>query len=505
MLFNTVEFLLFFPITVFVFYLIPVRFRNFWLLVASYYFYMRWNPRHVLLLLGCTAITYAGGIFIERIRTKATGRTEIFKTKLCLGLCLIINLGILILYKYMGFGLNLINRLLSALHVPFAVPIDWVNNIILPVGISFYILQSLGYLIDVYRKEINAENNFFRYALFVSFFPQLVAGPIERSKNLLAQLTVPKRVTGNNIKSGIIIMLWGFFLKLVIADRIAIFVNKVYENSSCYVGFYIVLATMMFALQIYCDFYGYSTIARGAALFFGIRLMDNFNAPYFSKSIAEFWRRWHISLSGWFKDYLYIPLGGSQKGILRKQLNKMIVFFISGLWHGASLSYIIWGGLNGIYQVISDMRNYFINKDVRLYGRKTNPRIKIECASKKILQCSITFIMVCFAWFFFRAGSMSNAVMIMKQVPSFNWEIFFNGAIYNLGISKDYFRVLILAIGVLAYVDYKKYQNKDVVEIIMKQDWWFQGIIVLALLYGTLLFGCYGAEYDTNQFIYFQF
>lgn len=218
-----------------------------------------------------------------------------------------------------------------------------VFDIILPVGISFYTFQALSYTMDVYRNEIYAEKNFFRYALFVSFFPQLVAGPIERSKNLLKQLGMPKKFNFEKVKEGILLMLWGYFLKMILADRIAIFVDSVYGDYQTFSGYYIAVATILFAIQIYCDFSGYSIIAMGAAKILDIDLMENFDAPYYSSSVAEFWRKWHISLTSWFKDYLYIPLGGSRKGKFRKNFNKMIVFLVSGLWHGANLSFVVWG------------------------------------------------------------------------------------------------------------------------------------------------------------------
>lgn len=466
---------------------------------------MNWNAEYGFLLLFGTVVTYVGALLIEKIR-KDSGEKSNKKARICLVVCLITNLGLLAFFKYSGFAIGIANKILGVLHIQKSIPTSWVDYIILPVGISFYILQSLGYLIDVYRKDVYAEKNFFRYALFISFFPQLVAGPIERSKNLLTQLAKPQKLSWDNCKRGFFIMLWGYFLKLVIADRAAIFVNKVYGDSSTYPGFYIVLATVLFAIQIYCDFCGYSTIARGVALFFGIRLVDNFKAPYFSRSIEEFWRRWHISLSGWFRDYLYIPLGGNRKGIVRKQINKLIVFSVSGLWHGASLAYILWGMLNGIYQVISDCWRYLTEKVGVLakFNKKTDMD-RTTLFSRSLLRCAVTFMLVCFTWFFFRAGDLSDAIEILQNLKCFNWEILFDGSLYNLGISKEFFHVLVLSIGILFLVDYQKYREKDVAQILMQQDWWFQGIIVLVMIYGILLFGCYGVEYDTNQFIYFQF
>ncbi len=495
MLFNSMEFLLFFLIVILVYYCLPSKIRYIWLLIASYYFYMNWNPIYGLLLFFCTVISYTGGRALGKIDSLHTDQSAA-KKKVYLVICLFMNLGVLAFFKYFNFAINMVNKVISLFFQDYEIV--WTSSVVLPVGISFYVLQTLGYLIDVYRGEIYAERSFLRYALFVSFFPQLVAGPIERSKNLLVQLAKPLKWSFDYCKKGCFLMLWGFFVKLVIADRAAIFVDVVYGNSVAYPGLYVILATVLFAIQIYCDFYGYSTIARGAALFFGITLVDNFNAPYFSKSVEEFWRRWHISLSSWFRDYLYIPLGGNQKGIVRKQVNRLIVFTVSGLWHGASVSFIVWGFLNGIYQAASDcFRQIRGRLNVQIRGNST--------FSSRLFKRTVTFVLICFTWIFFRAGDFSDALTIIKNLFCFNWEILVNGELYDLGISKDLFRVLLCAIGVLLYVDYKKYQGHDVTIILSEQKWWFQAAVSVALLFVILLFGCYGADYDTNQFIYFQF
>lgn len=325
MLFNSIEFLIFFPIVVVVYFIIPDKIKHLWLLIASYYFYMCWNAKYALLILASTIVTYISGILIDKVKNQTLLKKSVVTASF------VINLGILFYFKYINFMLVIFTRIFAKLHIQLNTP---VFDIILPVGISFYTFQALSYTMDVYRGEIKAEKNFFRYALFVSFFPQLVAGPIERSKNLLKQLSVPQKFSFENMREGLLLMLWGYYLKLVLADRIAIFVDTVYGDYKTYPGMYLIVATMLFAVQIYCDFAGYSTIAMGTAKVLGVELMENFNAPYLSTSVAEFWRKWHISLTSWFKDYLYIPLGGSRKGKLRKYLNKMIVFLVSGLWHG---------------------------------------------------------------------------------------------------------------------------------------------------------------------------
>lgn len=491
MIFNSIQFLIFFPITVAVYFIIPAKVRYLWLLAASYYFYMQWNPVYSLLLLMSTVVTYAAALLIEKF-DKPVHR------KICLTTAILINLATLGYFKYSDLLVRCVNKGLGIIGLN---QIEWNDSIVLPVGISFFTLQALGYLIDVYRKDIYAEHNFFRYALFVSYFPQLVAGPIERSKNLLKQLAVPAKFTYENLRRGLMIMLYGFFLKVVIADRLAIVVDVVYGNPEECPGFYIIVATVLFAIQIYCDFYGYSTIAKGAALTMGIKLMDNFNAPLFSKSIKEFWRRWHISLSSWFRDYLYIPLGGNRKGKIRQYINLMIVFMVSGLWHGAAVSFVIWGALHGVYQIAGALYSRISAKIKGMKGQEDT-----IVFSDKLIKTVFTFALICFAWIFFRANSYSAAKRIIAQMfAADNWTILFDQSLYKLGVQREYFTLLFACVGVLAVVDYLKYTGKDVVAIFFRQRWWFRVFAEILLLVIIILFGCYGSAYDVQQFIYFQF
>ncbi len=519
MLFNTPQYILFLPFVVFIYYCLPKKVRYIWLLVSSYYFYMQWNPLYVILLFSCTFLTYLCGRILEILRNRETAVGENTEEnlkynyvsrnqKVCFVICILLNLGILGFFKYVQFGISLLNSLLSCFHIN---GIGWNHDILLPVGISFYTLQALGYLIDVYRGDIYAEKNFLRYALFVSFFPQLVAGPIERSKNLLMQLHTPQSFSYENLRKGALLVLYGLLLKMVIADRAAIIVDTVYGDSARYPGFYIVVATVFFAIQIYCDFYGYSTIARGSALIMGIRLMDNFNAPYYARSVKEFWRRWHISLSGWFRDYLYIPLGGNRKGKMRKCVNLLIVFAISGLWHGASLAFVVWGLLNGIYQVLENMAvegKQWILKDRQRWWTNTE---KVDGYtenrfSRKLFQTIGTFVLVSFAWIFFRAGGLREALRIISNLfGSNNWFILFDGSLYKLGVARNYMNVLLGAILLLFTVDYHKYHGRDVADAVLRQGYCFRLICVIALVLTILLYGCYGELYDIQQFIYFQF
>ena len=342
MLYNSIDFLVFFPLVLIIYFFIPKKLRYLWLLIISYYFYMSWDPRYVLCLGFSTLITYLAGIFIghrdlqERNLTSGNKGAE----KLLFAVCLILNLSVLAVFKYANFVLENVEALFH--YFKISVP-DASLNLILPLGISFFTFQSAGYLIDVYRGNIKAEKNIFKYALFISFFPNVLSGPIERAKNMLPQIDQCRNLKLWNYKritTGAVYMLWGYFLKMVVADRTALLVNTVYGN-------YRMFGTIFFAIQIYCDFASYSYLALGAAKILGFNLMRNFEAPYFSKSISEFWRRWHISLSSWLRDYLYIPLGGNRKGKARKYINTMVVFFVSGIWHGANWGYIVWGLLHG--------------------------------------------------------------------------------------------------------------------------------------------------------------
>lgn len=521
MLFNTVQYILFLFFVVLVYYLLPKKVRYLWLFAVSYYFYMQWNSQYVILLFSCTLLTYITGRAIGRLRIseeECMGGNEAAlpgirrRKRLCLASCILLSLCVLGYFKYFNFILYHLNSILRHVHLS---EISWGYDVILPVGISFYILQALGYLIDVYRGEMRAERNFLRYALFVSFFPQLVAGPIERSKNLLIQLYEPHSFEYENFRRGFLLILYGMFLKMVVADRAAILVDTVYKDSAAYPGFYVAVATCFFAIQIYCDFYGYSTIARGSALLMGIRLMDNFNAPYYAGSVKEFWRRWHISLSGWFRDYLYIPLGGNRKGQVRKACNLLAVFGVSGLWHGAALSYVVWGFLNGAYQVASDVvmgaRCFAVKFAGKVFGGRFSEEIcitagAVDCFSRRLFRTLSTFFLVTCSWLFFRAGTLRKSFEIWKNMFSVNnWTILFDGSLYGLGVERNYMNVLLFSILVLFIVDYQKYKGKDVPALFLGQGWWFRVMVIMMLLFSILLYGCYGELYDVQQFIYFQF
>lgn len=373
-------------------------------------------------------------------------------------------------------------------------------SIVLPVGISFYTFQALGYTIDVYRGEIKAEKNVFRYALFVSFFPQLVAGPIERSKNLLKQLDCEKDFDYENVRDGLMLMLWGFFEKIVIADKAAVVVDNVYNNYANQSGIVIILATFLFAFQIYCDFGGYSHIAIGAAKVLNVDLMNNFRQPYFALNIKDFWSRWHISLSTWFRDYLYIPLGGNRCSRIRKYGNLLITFLVSGLWHGASWHYVVWGVLHGVYQVISDctikVRRAIIQR----------MKIRTDCFSYRLMQRMITFIMVSFIWLIFRAETLADiAAMCQRIFFNFDPTILFGEELYSLGLNGLQLVYLTVAILILIIVDFLHEKGRSIRRFLKEQNIVFRWIVYYAAVLVILISVIQTFGQDAGAFIYFQF
>ncbi len=492
MLFNSIEFLLFFPLVCICYFLIPHAVRYIFLLVCSYYFYMCWNPKYALLMLTSTIITYLSGLLLEMAEKDPDEKRRTGKKNLFTALSFTSNLLILFFFKYFNFAANTLVRVFSLAGIHLSVP---TFDILLPVGISFYTFQALSYTMDVYRREIKAEKNFLRYALFVSFFPQLVAGPIERSKNLLSQLSERHTFDYVRVRMGLTRMLYGMFQKIVLAEYLAIIVNNVYNDYSSYNGFQLMAASICFAFQIYCDFGSYSNIAIGAAQVMGFTLMENFDTPYFSTSVSEFWRRWHISLSTWFRDYLYFPLGGSRKGTLRKHINRMIVFLVSGLWHGASGHFVLWGFLNGLYQVIEDIckplkKKFFHGKENML---------------TKLLHMILTFILIDISWVFFRATT-SDGIHILKKIFTIKrgW---FGGkaAIAGLGMSYPMIIVLLAALCVLFIVDLCRYNKMQLLIWLDQKNFVIRWIVYFALIFAILIFGIYGPTFDASQFIYFQF
>ena len=491
MLFNSIEFVLFFPIITFLYYITPKKYRYILLLVASYFFYMCWEPRFILLIVFSTIVTYFCALLIQ----KSIHREFV----LIMGI--VVNIGLLFYFKYFSYFAEVIQSCYAKFNRQYNVHHF---EILLPVGISFFIFQALGYMIDVYREEIPAETSLVRYALFVSFFPQLVAGPIERAQNLLTQLReVPEKVKPEyqRIVNSIVLMIWGLFLKMVIADRVSILVDTVFDNYTNYGSVELIIGAVGFAIQIYCDFAGYSTVAIGAAQVLGFKLIENFNVPYMTTSIKEFWRKWHISLSIWFRDYLYIPLGGNRCSKLHKYMNLLITFLVSGLWHGANITYVIWGGLHGLYQVVGEMT---FDIRMKILDCFKTPR---ESASYKLGQMFVTFILVDFAWIFFRAKTVTQGIDYIRRMIT-QWDIWvlFDGSLYQMGLSVTEWHILFFALVILIMVDILKYKRNMRIDMFLeKQCLWFRWGVLFLLIFSIIVYGEYGINFSSDQFIYFQF
>ena len=396
MLFNSYAFFVFLGTVLIIHFSLPQRWRNVFLLVASYWFYMQWRWEFGLLLAAQTLINYC-------CARAVAGSSDRRRAKGFVALAALLSFGMLGYYKYFNFFNDSFRELFLKLGIDYLVPH---LNILLPVGISFYTFQAFGYTMDVYRKQCEPERNLIRFALFTAFFPQLAAGPIGRAPALLPQLRREMRLEVGNLTTGIQLIIWGLFKKVVIADRLALYVDSAYAAPGNCSGATLLLASYLFAVQIYCDFSGYSDIAIGSAKLLGYDLMQNFNLPYFSRNISEFWKRWHISLTRWFRDYLYIPLGGNRVSRFRWGVNIMIVFLISGLWHGASWTFVIWGGLHGIYYFIEALlKRLFPEREEHAQSRGRN-----------WLKILVTFHAVVFAWIFFRAASFSDALTVIGRI-----------------------------------------------------------------------------------------
>lgn len=474
MLFNSFDFLIFFPIVCLLFFAFPYKYRWFLLLVASCYFYMYFIPVYILILAGTIIIDYFAGLWIEK--------SEGTRRKLYLIISLVANILVLAVFKYYNFFIENIELLFSAFGIQSKLPY---LSILLPVGLSFHTFQAMSYTIEVYRGNQKAEKHFGIYALYVMFFPQLVAGPIERPQNVLHQFHEKKKFVYENFSKGAKYILWGFFMKVVVADRLAIYVNAVYNNVDNHTGLTLLLATIFFSFQIYCDFAGYSYIAIGTAKVMGFDLMTNFNRPYFAKTVSEFWKRWHISLSTWFRDYLYLPLGGNKVSKYRWYFNLFIVFLISGIWHGANWTFVIWGALNGFYLVFAIITSKQRNKFNHFFGLSKNETIF------KLIQIITTFSLCAFAWIFFRANNVQDAFTIVKKISS--------NLSSDLFIKWDVFFGVFIGLTILLLKEFREEYLIKKLPIFKNTS--FRLLIYALLIVLILLFGVF----DSGQFIYFQF
>ncbi|MEG2097573.1 MAG: MBOAT family O-acyltransferase [Pseudoflavonifractor sp.] len=481
MAFLSLPFFCFFPLVAAVYFLLPRRFKNIWLLAASWFFYLSAKPVYLAFLLFAILSTYLTALILGRKKSKAA-----------LALCLLLNGGLLFFFKYLNFTLALAGRALTAFGVDFSAP---ALDLLLPLGISFYLFQGAGYVIDVYRGKLPPERNFLLYALFLSFFPQLLSGPIGRGPDLLPQLKADHPFRYDDVRAGLLRFLWGAFKKAVLADRLSVLVNTAFAAPADFGSLQLVLAALAFSIQIYCDFSAYSDMALGAARMMGFRLTENFRTPYFSRSVAEFWRRWHISLSSWFRDYLYIPLGGSRKGTLRKYLNVMVVFAVSGLWHGAGLSFLVWGLLNGAYQVVGGVTAPLRGTIRRRLHLAEDGRLTV------LWQVGCTFLLATVAWVFFKAGSLNAALGFFRGMLGGSLWV---GEISALGLDLPELLAAGLGLLLLLGVDLAS-TKRDLTADFLAAKRPLRWCILWALLFGTLIFGSYGAGYNPQAFIYFQF
>jgi alginate O-acetyltransferase complex protein AlgI len=477
MLFNSFNFLLFFPVVTILYFLLPHKWRWLHLLAASCVFYCAFIPVYILILFFTIIIDYIAGIWIE----KAEGK----KRKWYLAMSIVANVGVLAVFKYYNFFIDNVNVLLHQWHITTkALPL---LDIILPIGLSFHTFQAMSYTIEVYRKKQKAEKHFGIYALYVMFYPQLVAGPIERPQNVLHQFYEEHHFNHENAAKGLRMMLWGLFMKVVVADRLALYVDAVYNNAEHHNGSSLLLATVFFSIQIYCDFAGYSNIALGSAKVMGFDLMTNFNRPYFAQNISEFWSRWHISLSTWFRDYLYIPLGGNKVSVPRWYFNLFFVFLISGLWHGANWTFIIWGALNGLYLVIAILLKPYRDRFNSITGITRFPRVFT------FFQVLTTFVLCAFAWIFFRANTAGDAFLVIKKIFTEP------GPLVIMNRSQfpySLFGILLLAV---AEVQAEYYAGSG--SLMRNKNKYLRYSTYVFLIVMILMLGVF----DGGQFIYFQF
>ncbi|MBO9585983.1 MAG: MBOAT family protein [Flavobacterium sp.] len=477
MFFNSLAFAIFLPIVFFLYWFVFNKTKstqNALLIVASYYFYSCWDWRFLFLLVFSTFLDYFTGIQIEKSDSEK-------KRKFWFWLSVLVNLGFLGIFKYYNFFATSFAEMFTS----FGFKVNpFLLNVILPVGISFYTFHGLSYVIDIYYKRIKAEYNFIDYSLFVSYFPLLVAGPIERATHLLPELKEKREFNLEKAKEGVYQIVWGLVKKVVIADTCAVYANAIFDHYSSMNSFSLILGAIYFAFQIYGDFSGYSDIALGVSKLFGLDLLRNFNYPYFSRDIAEFWRRWHISLSSWFRDYLYIPLGGSKGGLWMKIRNTFIIFIVSGFWHGANWTYIVWGFINAVYFLPLLLSNSNRNN-------MDSITLKWNFDSVKVLFSILTtFLLTCVAWVFFRARTITDAVLYLKR-------IFTNGEFSSQYLDNERYNYeLLLMIGLFVLVEWN---NKTKVEPISgKRSMLKMALAIIAII----AFGTYS---DYKEFIYFQF
>ena len=476
----SIEFILFFTLVLIGFHTLSPKVRCVFLLAASYIFYGSQDIAYLCILIFATIFTYGSALFLQKRKENRDF------TKLILIITIAVNCLILGYFKYVDFFTG-----------------GKVQSLLLPVGISFYLFMSIGYIVDVYQGKVEAEKNIIQYSLFVSFFPIILSGPIERAGNMLKQFKADflgnVRFDTDRIRDGLVRMLWGYFQKLVLADRIAVLVNTVYASPERYGGAVIIVASVFYTFQIYLDFAGYSNIAIGMSEALGIKIMKNFRVPYLATSIADFWRRWHISLSSWFRDYVYIPLGGNRKGTIRKYVNVMVVFLLSGLWHGAGWTYILWGGLHGAYQVVGALLMPIRKKAAKIMC------LKEDSLGNRVIKTAFTFGLVNAAWVLFRAESIAHVMQLVKRLKEMQiWELF-DGTLYSLGLDRANINLLFIGLLLVVLVDILNEKGCYVASRIAQERLWIRWPIYIVGILVVLICGMWGAGYDAGSFIYYKF
>lgn len=529
MIFTSFSFFIFLPAVLLVYFLIPRKWRTGWLLVASLGFYLNFHPKYILVIAFSTVVSYLAGRRLETLNGQqesgargdaaagngavdggtAAGNVvadggetvAVRKRRTVLVLGIVIVTAVLVFFKYTNFLLGNMNKLLGLAGVDYSVQ---PFSLVLPVGLSYYTFQVISYIADVYHGKIHAEKNFLHYALYVSFFPKIISGPIERAGDFLGQVKECHDFNlwnAKRVRDGIVLMLWGYFQKMVIADRLAILTGQVMDHFEAYGTVELFVAMCAFYIQLFADFAGYTDIALGLAKVMGFSLQDNFHAPFFAKSIREYWTRWHISLSTWLRDYIYISLGGNRKGKARKYINIMITFLLSGLWHGAGWNYAFWGVLHGAYQVVEYLIRPVVDQINAVFHTRT------ESFSYGFLRTVKTWLMVALAYIFFKVPSAVDGFRyIGRMLTRWNPWALFDGTLYTLGISEKYFHLMIWFVLLLFVVEWMRYHKEVKLDgWLAGQCIWFRYGVMIALLLGIIVLGAYGPAYDAANFLYFQF
>lgn len=489
MLYTSYIFVLFLILTVFLYYKIPQMWQWKLLLVASLVFYIWSGYIYLIYVLVFSYVTWFGAKIIEKYSGTGSARGNRFRAFI-LAILILFNLGVLIFLKWSGIGFALVNKV-------FGIGLAW--RIILPLGMSFFTFQNTAYLIDVYKGKISAEKKYGHYLLFSIYFPYIVSGPINRYEQMERQFFVKHTFQKETFYSAFLRILWGFLKKMVIADRAAIFVNQVFDNYYMYRGLFILFAVFLFSLQLYMDFSGCMDIVIGVSKLFDIDMIENFQAPYGANTVAEFWRRWHISLTSWFRDYLYIPLGGNRKGKIRKYINIMLVFILCGAWHGAGVTFLIWGFLNGFYQIVGDATSKIRRKLCLAIGLDEN---SYGAVLRKRLT---TTLMIEFAWLFFRANGVREAfVMLRRLFTGWNPWILSDGTLYEVGLDMWDFLILIIGTVCVSLVSHIG-NKKNLHRIFTEQSWLCQTCLIILVMVIWYIFGIYGPGFDAANFIYYNF